>query len=117
MGRRIYRAMYNHRDFLPYAQAFPVGDEVAWKADIKMNSGDGEVGQDPCHFPPWLLFLAPTVLLDCKTATRIRQENHFKILKKRQRKSMCVERDARVSSRHPWLPSQGFPPETDCDSC
>lgn len=52
MGRQMYRAMYNHRDFLPYAQAFPVGDEVVWKADIKMNSGDGEVGQDPCHFPP-----------------------------------------------------------------
>lgn len=30
---------------------------------------------------------------------------------------MCVERDARVSSRHPWMPSQGFSPETDCDAC
>lgn len=30
---------------------------------------------------------------------------------------VCVERGARVSFRHPWMPSQGFPPETDCNAC
>lgn len=53
MGRQMYRAMENQSDFLPDAEAFADGDEVAWKADIKMNPGDGGVRQAHCHFPPF----------------------------------------------------------------
>lgn len=34
MGRQMYRAEWNQRDLLPYAEAFADGDEVVWKVGI-----------------------------------------------------------------------------------
>lgn len=51
MGRQMYRATQNQGDLLPYAEAFANEDEVVWKVDTQVDSGDGGVKQCHCHFP------------------------------------------------------------------
>lgn len=96
-----------------YLGTFADGDEIAEQWTMLTKSGDGRVQHTLLLSPSSLLSLERTVLL---SSTRKRLlESSRRFLKDKGR--ACVEGDARVSSRHPWMPSQGFPPETDCNSC
>lgn len=85
--------------------------QMRWpeKGAFSMNSGDGRVKQNHGPFPFLFLFLESIAHFHSKTATRIRQKNHYEIPKKKQKAEPVCGGDAWVSSRHPWMPKPGFP--------
>lgn len=82
-----------------------------------MNSGNGgRRGTKSLPLAPSSLFLISIAPFDSKAANRSDKTITLRFLKKRDKRRACVWR-AKLGfhSRHPWMPSQGFPPETDCN--
>lgn len=95
-----------------YLRTFADGEEIAEKWTQFTKSGHGRVQETLPLFSslPSLESIAALSLIPKQLL-----ESSRRFLKDKGR--TCVEGDTRVFSRHPWMPSQGFPPETDCDSC
>lgn len=107
MGRQMSRAIENQRFHTLDSLLMERRQLIGGHCSQSLGMGEFRLCHFSPHFPPqnlWL-FLIPTQLL----------ESSRRFLKDKGR--TCVEGDTRVLSRHPWMPSQGFPPETDCNSC
>lgn len=110
MGRQMSSSIEKAKT--PYLATFADGDERAEQWTMLTKSGDGRVQHTATLSPPPFIPLERIALFHPEKQLL---ELSRRCLKDKGRAR--VEGDTRVSSRHPWMPSQGFPPETDCDSC
>lgn len=110
MGRQMSSSIEKAK--APYLATFADGDERAEQWTMLTKSGDGRVQHT--LLLSYLLPSSPRTYCSLPPGKQLLELSRRCL---RDKGRARVEGDTRVSSRHPWMPSQGFPPETDCDSC
>lgn len=104
-----------HRDFFPPAEAS--ADEARWPAEwppLTCTPATEGLSRPTATCP---LVSFPNLLLSALPHQPLEGSRVTLRFSRRDKGRACVRRGARVSSRHPWMPSQGFPPETHRDAC